>query len=133
MNGTNPLLLLGELRELGALRIQVDTAAVPPLGEIDPERCYLAWDMVLTTAAAPEAIRDVFIFVEDECELTIEAAGRELGRNRLRARGARQPKVAPARAARPRSGLAPPPFACRPKSWISWSTWWASWSRCRPG
>ena len=72
LNGTNPLLLLGELRELGELQVTVDTAAIPPLGEIDPERCYLAWDMVLTTAAAPEAIRDVFIFVEDDCELTIE-------------------------------------------------------------
>ena len=30
--------------------------------------------MVLTTTAAPEAIRDVFIFVEDDCELAIERA-----------------------------------------------------------
>jgi two-component system chemotaxis sensor kinase CheA len=72
LNGTNPLLLLRELRELGQLRIGVDTAAIPPLHEMDPERCYLGWDMVLTTAAAPEAIRDVFIFIEDECELAIE-------------------------------------------------------------
>ncbi len=71
MNGTNPLLLLRELRELGELRIELDTAAIPPLSEIDAERCYLAWDMVLTTSAAPEAIRDIFIFVEDHCELTI--------------------------------------------------------------
>ena len=41
---------------------------------IDAEHCYLAWNMVLTTAVAPEAIRDVFIFVEDDCELTIERA-----------------------------------------------------------
>jgi two-component system chemotaxis sensor kinase CheA len=72
VNGTNPLLLLRELRELGQLRIDLDTAAIPPLNEIDAERCYLAWDMVLTTAAAAEAIRDIFIFVEDDCELTIE-------------------------------------------------------------
>jgi two-component system chemotaxis sensor kinase CheA len=72
LNGTNPLLLLRELRELGPLRISLDTAAVPPLGEIDAERCYLAWDMVLTTDAPSEAIRDVFIFVEDDCDLTIE-------------------------------------------------------------
>ena len=65
VNGTNPLLLFGELRELGELEIEVDTSEVPPLDEIDPERCYLAWDMVLRTAAPPEAIRDVFIFVED--------------------------------------------------------------------
>jgi two-component system chemotaxis sensor kinase CheA len=74
LHGTNPLLLLRELRELGQLRISLDTAAIPPLGQIDAERCYLAWDMVLTTAAAKEAIRDVFIFVEDECELSIERA-----------------------------------------------------------
>jgi two-component system chemotaxis sensor kinase CheA len=73
-NGTNPLLLIGELRELGPLRVQVDTAAIPPLAEIDPERCYLAWDMLLTTAAPREAIRDVFIFVEDDSELVIELA-----------------------------------------------------------
>jgi two-component system chemotaxis sensor kinase CheA len=72
LNGTNPLLLLGELRELGELRVTVDTAAIPPLREIDPERCYLAWDVVLATTVRPEAIRDVFIFVEQDCELTIQ-------------------------------------------------------------
>jgi two-component system chemotaxis sensor kinase CheA len=41
---------------------------------MDAEQCYLAWKMVLTTAAPPEAIRDVFIFVESESELTIEPA-----------------------------------------------------------
>ena len=86
LNGTNPLLLLRELRELGELRIELDTAAIPPLGEIDPERCYLAWDMVLTTAAAPEAIRDVFIFVEDDCELTIERGCRPGRRKHVRRR-----------------------------------------------
>jgi two-component system chemotaxis sensor kinase CheA len=72
LHGTNPLLLLRELRELGELRVSLDTTAIPPLGEMDAERCYLAWDMVLTTAAASEAIRDVFIFVEDDSELMIE-------------------------------------------------------------
>jgi two-component system chemotaxis sensor kinase CheA len=71
-NGTNPLFLLRELRELGALRIKLDTVAIQPLGEMEPERCYTAWDMVLTTTAERDAIRDVFIFVEDDCELTIE-------------------------------------------------------------
>lgn len=74
LNGTNPLLLLRELRELGHLRVDLDTTAIPPLSEMDPERCYLGWNLVLTTAAALEAIRDVFIFVEDNCELTIEPA-----------------------------------------------------------
>jgi two-component system chemotaxis sensor kinase CheA len=74
LHGSNPLLLLRELRELGQLKIALDTSAIPPLGQLEAERCYLAWDMVLTTAAVKDAIRDVFIFVEDECELSIERA-----------------------------------------------------------
>jgi two-component system chemotaxis sensor kinase CheA len=72
LQGTNPLLLLSELRQLGELQVRVDTSAVPMLNDLDPERCYLAWDLLLTTAAAREAIRDVFIFVEDSSELVIE-------------------------------------------------------------
>lgn len=72
LHGTNPLRLLSELRELGALRVDVDTSAIPSLSELDPERCYLAWDMVLATGAEPASIHDIFIFVENECELSIE-------------------------------------------------------------
>jgi two-component system, chemotaxis family, sensor kinase CheA len=74
LNGTNPLLLLRELRQLGGLSVKGSMSAVPPLHELDPERCYVAWDMVLATAAGRDAIRDVFIFVEDHCELSIEPA-----------------------------------------------------------
>ena len=74
LNGTNPLLLLRELRELGQLQIKLDTAGIPALSEIDAERCYVGWDMTLTTSAGRDAIRDVFIFVEDDCELKIEPA-----------------------------------------------------------
>jgi two-component system chemotaxis sensor kinase CheA len=73
-NGANPLLLLRELGQLGGLSVRASMEAVPPLGELDPERCYVSWEMVLSTAADQDAIRDVFIFVEDSCELTIEPA-----------------------------------------------------------
>ncbi|MGO9636754.1 MAG: chemotaxis protein CheA [Terracidiphilus sp.] len=72
LNGANPLLLLRELKQLGGLAVRASMAAVPPLGELNPERCYISWEMVLATAAERDAIRDVFIFVEDSCELTIE-------------------------------------------------------------
>ena len=74
LNGANPLLLLRELGQLGGLSVIASMAAVPPLSELDPERCYVSWDIVLATAADRDAIRDVFIFVEDSCELTIRAA-----------------------------------------------------------
>jgi two-component system chemotaxis sensor kinase CheA len=72
LNGTNPFLLLNELRQLGGISIRASMAAVPPLAELDPERCYVTWEIVLATAAGRDAIHDVFIFVEDTCELVIE-------------------------------------------------------------
>jgi two-component system chemotaxis sensor kinase CheA len=71
-NGADPLLLLRELRQLGTLSIHADLDAIPPLRDLDPERCYVLWDMVLSTASDVDAIHDVFIFVEDCCELAIE-------------------------------------------------------------
>ena len=71
--GANPLLLLRELRQMGELGIQASLAALPPLAEIEPERCYASWEMTLRTAQGQDAIRDVFIFVDDLCELTVEA------------------------------------------------------------
>ena len=73
LKGTNPLLLLRELQDMGQLEVALDLGALPSLAAIDPERCYAAWDLDLTTAASLEAVRDVFIFIEDDCELHIEA------------------------------------------------------------
>ncbi len=69
--GADPFLLLRELRRLGNLKVRANPAAIPPMDELDPERCYIGWDMVLTTSAGREAIADVFIFVADSCELAI--------------------------------------------------------------
>ena len=52
--------------------VTAELESIPLLSELDPERCYITWDLILTTSAAREAVRDVFIFVEDSCELVIE-------------------------------------------------------------
>ena len=62
INGANPLSLLVELGELGKCVTQALTARIPGLREIDPELCWVAWDVVLTTSRGEGAIRDVFIF-----------------------------------------------------------------------
>lgn len=72
VNGTNPLLLLAELRQLGDCRMVAQMARVPRLEQIDPENCYLLWDVILTTKRGIDAIRDVFIFIEDDCDLKID-------------------------------------------------------------
>ena len=137
LNGTNPLLLFRELRQLGAaLGPSRSWRAFPPLAELDPERCYVTWDMVLATSAGRDAIRDVFIFVADSCELTIEPdAGtaqtasepgsmcpqkqrRKRSTNRARAQAAAAPMTKPRRR---------PVCACLLPSWTSLSIWWESW------
>ena len=70
--GANPILLLKELRELGETVIIGLMDRLPVLDELDPEACYLRWDILLTTEADENAVRDVFIFVEGEAEIFIE-------------------------------------------------------------
>ncbi len=72
LTGTNPLFLLDELQELGECRAVAQTNALSSLEEMNPELCYVAWDIVLTTDKGIEAIRDVFIFVEDTAAIHIE-------------------------------------------------------------
>lgn len=72
-NGTNPLALLAELRDLGEARIAVDASRTPALDQIDPTDLHLAWTVILTTDQGRAAIEDVFIFVMDDMTLTIEA------------------------------------------------------------
>ncbi|MEO5331099.1 MAG: chemotaxis protein CheA [Magnetococcus sp. YQC-5] len=76
-SGTNPLLLIAELREMGPCRVVAFTNGFPSLEEMDPERCYTRWEIFLTTEAGENAIRDVFIFVEDDCTLNIRLLNRE--------------------------------------------------------
>ena len=71
-SGTNPLLLLAELKEMGDCSIVAKSEGIPELNEYDPEKCYVSWDIILTTIADEKEVRDVFIFVEDKCELSIE-------------------------------------------------------------
>jgi two-component system chemotaxis sensor kinase CheA len=72
VTGTNPVLLLDELRELGSSVVLSNCSNIPELDEIDPEKCYLTWDVILKTEKGTDAIKDVFIFVDDQCEITIE-------------------------------------------------------------
>jgi two-component system, chemotaxis family, sensor kinase CheA len=71
INGTNPLGLLDELRELGDCRIQVLTDAVPALDAIDPREVHLAWHVTLTTEKPRSDIEDVFIFVMDDMTMEL--------------------------------------------------------------
>ena len=70
--GADPGSLLNELQVLGHCQITANLDAVPPLEEIQADQCYLGWEITLSTALGINAIKDVFIFVEDDCTLNIE-------------------------------------------------------------
>lgn len=72
LTGSNPLLLLNELAELGSTRIVAQMCDMPDLVTLVPEELYVFWDIILTTDKGKDAVRDVFIFVEDECEISID-------------------------------------------------------------
>ena len=71
-NGTNPLPLLDELRDLGTCRIVADRSAIPALDELVPTDLHISWDVELLTTEPRSAIDDVFIFVMDDMELKVE-------------------------------------------------------------
>ncbi|GAB4537819.1 MAG: chemotaxis protein CheA [Roseibium sp.] len=71
-NGTNPLALLDELRDLGDCEVSVDVDNVPLLYRLEPADLYLSWNVRLTTTKPRAEIEDVFIFVMDDMNLSIE-------------------------------------------------------------
>ncbi|TSA52652.1 MAG: chemotaxis protein CheA [Planctomycetaceae bacterium] len=70
-SGMDPSLLLDELYQLGECTIVAQIEDIPVLDELNAEQCYLFWDVILTTDRGVDAIKDVFIFVEDESEISI--------------------------------------------------------------
>jgi len=72
-NGTNPINLLNELRRLGHSKIMGFIDSVPCLDQLDPVKSYIYWELILTTKEGPDAIKDVFMFVDEEmCSLDIK-------------------------------------------------------------
>ena len=70
--GMDPVMLLYDLADMGACSVVVQTEKVPDLETLSPESCYLFWDVILTTAKSVNSVRDVFIFVADNCKVVIE-------------------------------------------------------------
>ncbi len=73
-NGSDPLLLVRQLRELGELELSADCEALPDLTSLRPEIPYLGWTATLRTDATREQLQDIFDFVGD-CEIEITEAG----------------------------------------------------------
>ena len=71
VHGNDPLRMLRELSEIGDLHVQLDGHALPSLEHLDPESCYLAWEITVDTDATRDVIQQVFDWAEGDCELKI--------------------------------------------------------------
>ncbi len=71
VSANDPCLLLRELTRLGEAKVECDTSQVPGLDDFDPDGTYFDWTVNLTTEENEEAVREIFEFVEDCCELEV--------------------------------------------------------------
>jgi two-component system chemotaxis sensor kinase CheA len=83
---SDPLALLDELRAMGQAEVDCDLTGLPELADLAPEDCRLRFEVILTadekTVADANALRDIFLFLEnqddvriDPWEIPAEAAG----------------------------------------------------------
>lgn len=69
----DPVALFRELDRIGNLTCQCDLKNLPFLDTMDPEDSYLSWDLRLETLSEQAAVKEVFDFVDGDCDLFIEA------------------------------------------------------------
>ncbi|KLN63922.1 chemotaxis protein CheA [Vibrio sp. VPAP30] len=78
-SGNDPLRILRELKDLDeSCQIVADTTKLPDIDDIEAELCFLAWTTTLDGSVEEALIREVFEWVEDECDLKIERAQADL-------------------------------------------------------
>ncbi len=69
----DPLLLFRELGLLGEMSVAPDLAPIPALSAFEPFGVYCSWTITLVSdKASEETIREVFEFVDGDCEIVIE-------------------------------------------------------------
>jgi two-component system chemotaxis sensor kinase CheA len=73
-NANEAVLLLRELGRLGDMTVACDATTLPLLNELEPDGAYFSWTIELSTAKDEAAIREVFEFVEGDCELDIKSS-----------------------------------------------------------
>ncbi len=64
-------LLLRELDRIGVCQVTLNADGLPDFDALDPEESYFAWDIEVETDQGEAAIREVFEFVEDDCEISV--------------------------------------------------------------
>ncbi len=78
--GMDPISFLRYLGSFGQLLgVTLITAGLPAATAMDPERCYLGFELGFRTAAGRDKIESAFEFVKDDCTLRLLAPGASHG------------------------------------------------------
>lgn len=78
-HGNDPVRMFAELQRLGNLEPSVDVANLPPLEAMNPELCYLAWDLSVDGEVSQAAVESIFEWVADDCHVVIQALDAAVG------------------------------------------------------
>jgi two-component system, chemotaxis family, sensor kinase CheA len=71
-NGMDPLSFIRYLATLGSItRLVTLPDAIPAVEQMDPEACYLGFEIAFTSEADKTTIENVFEFVRDDCRIRI--------------------------------------------------------------
>lgn len=73
VSGTDPLMLLKELSQMGEfVRIKCNPGAVPVLDSFKYESLYLSWELILKTDFPVSSVENVFVFVKESNTIVVE-------------------------------------------------------------
>ncbi len=70
-----PTRMFAELSSLGAFSARADVSRLPPLDELDPESCFLSWNIEIAGQIPRARLDDVFDWVDSRCRLDIVPIG----------------------------------------------------------
>ncbi|MEY8881594.1 chemotaxis protein CheA [Donghicola sp. XS_ASV15] len=113
--GGNPIAMLDELRELGGETTIVRplTDRLPSIAQMDTKVIYTGWQVILPGSIKESAIRDVFMFHEDQMELSLAAIHAEPVASAAEPEPAATAAPAPAPATAPEATPAQPEAAAK--------------------
>lgn len=77
ITGNDPLRILASLAELGQFKAHCNTENLGDLLTVDVQNCYLSWQIDLQTTSPREEIVELFEWVDDLCDISIEEVSEE--------------------------------------------------------
>jgi len=82
--GNDPVRIIRELESIGVISVKANLEKLPDLAEMNAEDCYLSWEIELYSDVDESAIREIFEWVEDECDLNIKPLQTEVAAQEIK-------------------------------------------------